>query len=53
MGLSYLCIRPVAFGGPIGGWIRDIFGSYDYFLIIVLLIALAFAPCIYWTRSGS
>jgi MFS family permease len=53
MGLFYLCIRPVAFGGPIGGWIRDIFGSYDYFLIIGLLIALAFAPCIYWTRARS
>ncbi|MEK7216804.1 MAG: MFS transporter, partial [Chloroflexota bacterium] len=31
MGLFYLCIRPVAFGGPIGGWVRDRFGSYDYF----------------------
>jgi MFS family permease len=51
MGLFYLCIRPVAFGGPIGGWVRDTFGSYDYFLGFSLLLILALAPCIYWARG--
>jgi MFS family permease len=51
MGLFYMCIRPVAFGGPVVGWIRDTFGSYDYFFIIGLLVALACAPFIYWTGA--
>ncbi len=44
MGMFYLCIRPVAFAAPLAGWIRDTFGSYDYFWLGGLTIALVCAP---------
>ena len=53
MGLFYLCIRPVAFGGPIGGWVRDTFGSYDYFWLASLAIILTFSPAIFWVKEGA
>ncbi|MGE0388312.1 MAG: MFS transporter [Gammaproteobacteria bacterium] len=40
MGLFYLCIRPIAFSGPIGGWVRDTFDTYDYFWLGGLVVAL-------------
>jgi MFS family permease len=50
MGLFYLCIRPVAFSGAIGGWVRDVFGSYDYFWMGALIIILIFTPVMYWVK---
>lgn len=50
MGLFYLCIRPVAFAGPIGGWVRDVFGSYDYFWMAGIAVVILFTPVLYWVR---
>lgn len=51
MGLFFLFIRPLAFGGPLAGWVRDTFGSYDYFWLAGLVITLLFCPVIYWVRG--
>ena len=51
MGLFYLCIRPVAFGGPIAGWVRDVFGSYDYFWLAGLGFIIVFCPVIFFLKD--
>jgi MFS family permease len=51
MGLFYLCIRPVSLAAPIAGWVRDTFGTYDYFWIGVIVLALLTAPLIIFVKE--
>jgi MFS family permease len=53
MGLFYLCTRPVAFGGPIGGWARDYFGSYDVFWMGAIVAIVIFTPALYFVKTRS
>jgi MFS family permease len=51
MGLFYLCLRPVSLAAPIAGWVRDTFGSYDWFWIGVMILAIVAAPGIYFVKE--
>jgi MFS family permease len=50
MGLYLLCIRPVAFAAPLAGWVRDSFGSYDYFWLGGVAVSLLLSPLIILIR---
>ncbi|MCC5885618.1 MAG: MFS transporter [Gammaproteobacteria bacterium] len=51
VGLFLLCTRATVLAPPGAGWVRDHFGSYDYFWIGVLLLFALCAPAIIFVRD--
>lgn len=51
VGLFLLCTRATVLAPPAAGWVRDHFGSYDYFWIGVLLLFALCAPAITLVRA--
>ncbi|MGE0384237.1 MAG: MFS transporter [Gammaproteobacteria bacterium] len=51
LGLAMLSIRPVAFGGPLAGHVRDRFGSYDMFFYAATIVILACMVPLLWFRA--
>jgi len=52
VGLFLMCTRATVLAPPGAGWVRDHFGSYDYFWIGVLLLFALCAPAIIFVREG-
>lgn len=52
VGLFLMCTRATVLAPPGAGWVRDHFGSYDYFWIGALLLFALCAPAILFVRDG-
>lgn len=52
LGLFLLCTRATVLAPPGAGWVRDHFGSYDYFWMGVLFLFALCAPAIVFVRDG-
>ncbi len=50
VGLFLMCTRATVLAPPGAGWVRDHFGSYDYFWMGVLLLFAICAPAIVFVR---
>ncbi len=51
VGLFLMCTRATVLAPPGAGWVRDHFGSYDYFWIGVLVLFAVCAPAIIFVRD--
>lgn len=51
VGLFLMCTRATVLAPPGAGWVRDYFGSYDYFWIGVLVLFAVCAPAIIFVRD--
>ncbi len=53
LGLFSLFIRPVAFAGPLGGWIRDTQGSYDLYWLGGMVVSLVLGSLIFFAAPSA
>src|SRR5690606_16347605 len=53
LGLFSLFIRPVAFAGPLGGWIRDSQGRYDLYWVGRMVASLVLGSLIFYAVPGA
>jgi MFS family permease len=51
MGLFLLSIRPMVLAPPLAAWVRDSFGTYNYFWAGCLVLCLCCTPVAWYLRS--